>query len=166
MFSSGQSVCAGCGFDDGWCVRLSLLMKLIRAPAFTTILFGVTPAPVIVTVVVSTGGVPPPPPPSDGPEGDPSPPQDHTLSASAPVKNADASQCRRAMYRLPKPDGGMCRGHRAGLSPSPRVCWREHVPGRGVVGQRNGGAGPTIECSRKFPTEARKTLTSRVNRFD
>jgi hypothetical protein len=54
-------------------------------------------------VVVSTGvPPPPPPPPPEGPVGDPSSPQAHTVSASTLVRDADANQCRRAMYRLPE----------------------------------------------------------------
>jgi hypothetical protein len=84
-------------------------MNVTLELAFTTMFFGVTPAPVIVMVVVSTGVPPPPPPPPvEGPDGDPPSPQDHTASASTLVRDADASQCL-AMNCLPE-RWWICRG--------------------------------------------------------
>src|SRR5690349_18787919 len=83
---SGQSVCSGCGFEFMSCGRLSLLTNVTREPAATVMVFGETPAAVIVIVPAT---VPPPPPPLP-----PAPPEG-LLGLSLPP-HADASSDRHA----------------------------------------------------------------------
>ena len=58
-FSSGQSVCSGCGSEFIWCDRLSLFTNCTWLPRATVTVFGLTPLLVMVmTVAPGDGFVP------------------------------------------------------------------------------------------------------------